>query len=61
MQVLWSEEDLQEFILSCSVGLGIQLLLQAHQKAPWPIEPSHLLNGCYSLIHACDSLLDSSG
>lgn len=58
VHVLWSEGHFQEFILSCSVGLGIQLLLQAYQKAPWPTEPSRLLNG-YSLICACDSLLDS--
>lgn len=55
VHVLWSEGHFQESILSRSVGLGIQLLLQAYQKAPWPTEPSHLLNG-YSLIRACDSL-----
>lgn len=37
----WSEESFQEFILSCYVGLGIQLGLRADQKAPWPAEPSH--------------------
>lgn len=58
VHVLWSEGHFQESILSRSVGLGIQLLLQAYQKAPWPTEPSHLLNG-YSLIRACDSLLES--